>query len=111
MVHGRETQRTQVVAEAIRAEGGRADVALGELAANERLDVLANNAGYGAIGSTEDTGVADFRAQIETNLFGVINITNWLSDKPSATCITVVNARRQGDAAGCPRGGTRWATR
>jgi NAD(P)-dependent dehydrogenase (short-subunit alcohol dehydrogenase family) len=40
-----------------------------------RLDVLVNNAGYGDIGSIEDTDLASFRAQIETNLFGVINVT------------------------------------
>lgn len=40
-----------------------------------RLDVLANNAGYGNIGPLEDTSLEDFRAQIETNLFGVINVT------------------------------------
>ncbi|MCW3098741.1 MAG: putative short-chain dehydrogenase protein [Chthonomonadaceae bacterium] len=40
-----------------------------------RLDVLANNAGYGNIGSVEDTTMAEFRAVIETNLFGVINVT------------------------------------
>jgi len=40
-----------------------------------RLDVLVNNAGYGNIGSIEDTSIDDFRAQIETNLFGVINMT------------------------------------
>lgn len=40
-----------------------------------RLDVLVNNAGYGNIGSIEDTSLDDIRAQIETNLFGVINVT------------------------------------
>ncbi|KQV84299.1 oxidoreductase [Rhizobium sp. Root1220] len=40
-----------------------------------RLDVLANNAGYGDVGSIEDTSIADFRAQIETNLFGTIIVT------------------------------------
>ncbi len=40
-----------------------------------RLDVLVNNAGYGNVGPIEDTSLADFRAQIETNLFGVINVT------------------------------------
>jgi NAD(P)-dependent dehydrogenase (short-subunit alcohol dehydrogenase family) len=40
-----------------------------------RLDVLVNNAGYGDISSIEDTSLADFRAQIETNLFGVIIVT------------------------------------
>jgi NAD(P)-dependent dehydrogenase (short-subunit alcohol dehydrogenase family) len=40
-----------------------------------RLDVLANNAGYGNVAPIEDTSLAEFRAQIETNLFGVINLT------------------------------------
>jgi NAD(P)-dependent dehydrogenase (short-subunit alcohol dehydrogenase family) len=40
-----------------------------------RLDVLANNAGYGNVSPIEDTSLAEFRAQIETNLFGVINVT------------------------------------
>ena len=40
-----------------------------------RLDVLANNAGYGDISPIEDTSLDEFRAQIETNLFGVINVT------------------------------------
>jgi NAD(P)-dependent dehydrogenase (short-subunit alcohol dehydrogenase family) len=39
------------------------------------LDVLINNAGYGDVGSVEDTSLADFHAQIETNLFGVIIMT------------------------------------
>jgi len=40
-----------------------------------RLDVVANNAGYGDVCPIEDTSIAEFRAQIETNLFGVINVT------------------------------------
>jgi NAD(P)-dependent dehydrogenase (short-subunit alcohol dehydrogenase family) len=40
-----------------------------------RLDILVNNAGYGNIGSIEDTSLSEIRAQIETNLFGVINVT------------------------------------
>jgi NAD(P)-dependent dehydrogenase (short-subunit alcohol dehydrogenase family) len=39
------------------------------------LDVLVNNAGYGNVSPVEDTSLADFRAQIETNLFGVIIMT------------------------------------
>jgi len=39
------------------------------------LDVLVNNAGYGNVCPVEDTPLADFRAQIETNLFGVIIMT------------------------------------
>src|SRR3977135_3395212 len=39
------------------------------------LDVLVNNAGYGNVCPVEDTSLTDFRAQIETNLFGVIIMT------------------------------------
>ncbi|WP_329129548.1 SDR family NAD(P)-dependent oxidoreductase [Streptomyces sp. NBC_01476] len=39
------------------------------------LDVVANNAGYANSGAIEDTSPAEFRAQIETNLFGVINVS------------------------------------
>jgi NAD(P)-dependent dehydrogenase (short-subunit alcohol dehydrogenase family) len=40
-----------------------------------RLDVVANNAGYANSASIEETPDDDFRAQIETNLFGVVNVT------------------------------------
>jgi NAD(P)-dependent dehydrogenase (short-subunit alcohol dehydrogenase family) len=40
-----------------------------------RLDVLVNNAGYANVNSIEDSAEDDFRAQIETNLWGVINVT------------------------------------
>lgn len=39
------------------------------------IDVLVNNAGYGNVDSVEDTPLADFRRQIETNLFGTIIMT------------------------------------
>jgi NAD(P)-dependent dehydrogenase (short-subunit alcohol dehydrogenase family) len=39
------------------------------------LDVVANNAGYASSAAIEDMDPADFRAQIETNLFGVVNVT------------------------------------
>jgi NAD(P)-dependent dehydrogenase (short-subunit alcohol dehydrogenase family) len=40
-----------------------------------RLDVLVNNAGYGNVASIEEGDDDDFRAQIETNFFGVANVT------------------------------------
>jgi NAD(P)-dependent dehydrogenase (short-subunit alcohol dehydrogenase family) len=40
-----------------------------------RLDVLVNNAGYANVNAIEDFTEEDFRAQIETNLWGVINMT------------------------------------
>ncbi|QVN20658.1 SDR family NAD(P)-dependent oxidoreductase [Burkholderia pyrrocinia] len=40
-----------------------------------RIDVLVNNAGYGHTAPFEQMGADDFRDQIETNLFGVVNLT------------------------------------
>ena len=40
-----------------------------------QLDVLVNNAGYGQLAPFEQTSSTDYRAQIETNLFGVVNLT------------------------------------
>jgi len=40
-----------------------------------RLDVVVNNAGYANSAPIEETAEDDFRAQIETNLFGVVNVT------------------------------------
>jgi NAD(P)-dependent dehydrogenase (short-subunit alcohol dehydrogenase family) len=40
-----------------------------------RLDVLVNNAGYGHMMPFEQMGSEDFRAQMETNFFGVVNLT------------------------------------
>src|SRR6266404_5129047 len=41
----------------------------------DSLEVVINNAGYGNLSSVEDTPMSDFRAQIETNLFGTIIVT------------------------------------
>ena len=38
-------------------------------------DVVVNNAGYGDLGSVEDTSLASFRRQIEANLIGTIIVT------------------------------------
>jgi NAD(P)-dependent dehydrogenase (short-subunit alcohol dehydrogenase family) len=40
-----------------------------------RLDVVVNNAGYATLGSIEETPADAFRAQIETNLLGLVNVT------------------------------------
>lgn len=39
------------------------------------IDVLVNNAGYGLIGCVEDVSIEEVKAQFETNLFGVIRVT------------------------------------
>jgi NAD(P)-dependent dehydrogenase (short-subunit alcohol dehydrogenase family) len=39
------------------------------------LDVVVNNAGYAISAAIEQTSLEDFRAQVETNFFGVLNVT------------------------------------
>jgi NAD(P)-dependent dehydrogenase (short-subunit alcohol dehydrogenase family) len=53
-----------------------------------RLDVVVNNAGYGNVASIEEMDDADFRAQIETNFFGVANVTR--------AALPVMRAQRSG---------------
>ena len=40
-----------------------------------RIDVVVNNAGYANLAAVEDVTPDDFRAQIDTNLLGVVNVT------------------------------------
>lgn len=40
-----------------------------------RLDVLVNNAGYANVAPVEDAELDDFVAQVDTNLFGVVRLT------------------------------------
>ena len=68
-------ERVRVVAMDVTSEQAALGAITATIEAFGRLDVLVNNAGYGDVGSIEDTSLADFRAQIETNLFGVINVT------------------------------------
>jgi NAD(P)-dependent dehydrogenase (short-subunit alcohol dehydrogenase family) len=40
-----------------------------------RIDLLVNNAGYALTGAFEDVEIDDIKAQYETNLFGVVRVT------------------------------------
>ncbi len=40
-----------------------------------RIDVLVNNAGYGLLASVEEASDAEIRAQYDTNVFGLLNVT------------------------------------
>ncbi len=53
-----------------------------------RIDVLVNNAGNFYAGFFEEITAGDFRAQIETNLFGPVNVTR--------AVLPVMRARRSG---------------
>jgi NAD(P)-dependent dehydrogenase (short-subunit alcohol dehydrogenase family) len=52
------------------------------------LDVVVNNAGYANSASIEEMDPMDFRAQIEANLFGVVNVTR--------AALPVLRAQRSG---------------
>ncbi len=52
------------------------------------LDILINNAGYGIGGAFEDLTDEDIRSQMETNFFGVLNVTR--------EAIPLMRQRRQG---------------
>jgi len=53
-----------------------------------RLDVLVNNAGYGLIGAVEDTPADALRAQLETNVVGLVEVTR--------SFLPMMRARRTG---------------
>ena len=53
-----------------------------------RIDVLVNNAGNFYAGFFEEISPEDFRAQIETNLFGPVNVTR--------AVLPVMRAQRRG---------------
>jgi NAD(P)-dependent dehydrogenase (short-subunit alcohol dehydrogenase family) len=40
-----------------------------------RIDLLVNNAGYGLVGALEDLAIEELKSQYETNLFGLIRVT------------------------------------
>ncbi len=40
-----------------------------------RVDVVVNNAGYSDLGSFEDTTIDSFRTQVESNFYGVVNVS------------------------------------
>src|SRR5579863_10005063 len=65
------------------------------------LDVVINNAGYGNLSSIEDTPLSEFRAQIETNLFGTIIVTKaalpYLRERKQATSFSF-HRRAEGSA-------------
>jgi NAD(P)-dependent dehydrogenase (short-subunit alcohol dehydrogenase family) len=77
------------------------------------LDVLVNNAGYGNVGPIEDTSIEEFRAQIETNLFGVIILTKavlpYFREQGSGHFIQVTSiAGRIGPIGRAPYAAAKW---
>lgn len=79
-----------------------------------RLDVVVNNAGYATLASIEDTTEEEFRRQIDTNLFGVVNVTRAalpvLREQGSGHVITVSSVGARTATAGLgPYQTAKWA--
>ena len=74
-LEGRYSERVRTVALDVTNEAQAKAAFEAAIASFGDLDVLVNNAGYGDVCPVEDTPLAGFRAQIETNLFGVIIMT------------------------------------
>ena len=45
------------------------------LTESRRIDILVNNAGYALLGAIEDLSIDELKAQYETNLFGIVRVT------------------------------------
>jgi NAD(P)-dependent dehydrogenase (short-subunit alcohol dehydrogenase family) len=78
-----------------------------------RLDVLVNNAGYGNVAPIEDTSLEEFRAEIETDLFGVIILTKaalpYFRERRSGHFIQVTSiAGRIGPIGRAPYAAAKW---
>src|SRR5260370_17485218 len=74
-LEGRYSERVRTVALDVTNEAQAKAAFEAAITSFGGLDVLVNNAGYGYVCPVEDTSLADFRAQIETNLFAVFIMT------------------------------------
>jgi NAD(P)-dependent dehydrogenase (short-subunit alcohol dehydrogenase family) len=68
-----------------------------------RLDVVVNNAGYGHFGMVEEITEAEARAQLETNLFGALWVTQAATSCRSRR--SAGSARSRWSASTTPRSG------
>jgi NAD(P)-dependent dehydrogenase (short-subunit alcohol dehydrogenase family) len=80
------------------------DKIVGAAAENKRIDALVNNAGYGLVGAFEDLSVEEIKAQFETNLYGVIRVTQQVLPvmRKQNSGGTIVNVSSVGGRIGVP---------
>lgn len=67
-------ERLLLVSADVRDERAVQDAVQATLARFGRIDVVANNAGYGLFGAVEEASDAQVRAVFDTNVFGVLNV-------------------------------------
>jgi NAD(P)-dependent dehydrogenase (short-subunit alcohol dehydrogenase family) len=69
----------------------------------KRIDVLVNNAGYDVFGAVEDLSTDEFKAQYETNIFGIIRVTKEVIPiMRNQRSGTIVNISSAGGRVGIP---------
>ncbi len=68
-------ERVRAVALDVTDEAAASQAVQAAVSVFGRLDVVVNNAGYANVNSFEDLPAPDFRAQMDTNFFGVVNVT------------------------------------
>jgi NAD(P)-dependent dehydrogenase (short-subunit alcohol dehydrogenase family) len=68
-----------------------------------RIDVLVNNAGYGIVGSVEETSPEEFMPVFETNVFGLIRVTRaWLPQFRKQRAGNILNVSSVSGLIGSP---------
>lgn len=65
------------------------------------IDAVLNSAGYSDLGSFEDTTIESFRTQIETNFYGVVNVSK-ASCRSYASRVAATSSRLLRSAPACP---------
>ena len=82
------------------------------IAETGRVDVLVNNAGYGALGALEDIPMAEARRQFDVNLFGLARLTQLVLPHMRAQGSgRIINVSSVGGKVHVPLGGWYHATK